>query len=394
MLTVFGKVASDFGIVYADLLDLKKRTVVLQGLSRFFNMETETSDLKVLSRKRRALTHQSRRSLTYQSEAPRLLESPKKGASKIKCPLTDMMLLEMRSVTLQYEPAPPLILRAKAAAYQGTLVCISSCGSGAGRQSLMRALAYKKFPSIGMISIPSHLRVVHVSSEPCILDRSAWGNLTFACSTEDPSRVLDICHQLEMSFTQQVLKKDLERMGMLTPELCRKCDVNKTAADSLLDHEDGTKWQHRLTDSEIAKIHLARAFVMNPEVLVLQRPFRRFSEGQGERRRLMDAIRNHINLRGLGLDPKTAGRRRPRTVFFTAEAKSQEEEADVVWTIMEDKSIAMRLGGQSASSSKKPVSNGVLDAMSLSSGTSGTSSVSALFWPCRVAAKATVEKDT
>jgi len=241
----------------------------------------------------------------------------------------------------------------------------------------MRALAYKIIPTSGVMFLPSHLRVVHVSSEPVVLDRSAWQNLTFGCDNPDPKRVVDICLLLEMSFTQQVLSTDLERLDLLTPELARMCDTNKVPADTLHDHEDGTKWQHRLTDSECAKIHLARAFIMNPEILILNRPFRRFAEGQGERKRLMEAIRSHIRTRGLALDSKSIARRRPRTVFFTAETLSQAEEADIVWTIGEDKKINMRLG-QSQEEPKPRASD-----------PAARSSVGAsLFWPCSSPANA------
>jgi len=225
------------------------------------------------------------------------------------------------------------------------MVCIASTHVKAGRHSFMRALAYKGFPLSGLMFIPSHLRIVHVSEDPYVLDRSAWRNLTFACPDADPRRVVDILVLLDMSYTQQVVALDLQQQGLLTNELRRKCDINKNAADTLREGDDIANWQERLSDSEIEKIHLARAFIMNPEVLVLQRPFRHFSEGQGERKRLMEAIRQHITCRGLGMDATTVGRRRPRTVFYTAEQKSEEDAADVIWEINDvDKSISMRLG--------------------------------------------------
>lgn len=245
----------------------------------------------------------------------------------------------------------------------------------------MRALAYKKFPEReGLIFIPSHLRVVHVFSEPALLDRTAWQNLVFACPNEGPNRVVDIMIMLDMSFTLQVVKADLARLGILTPELRRKCDTHKDKVNA--PPGDLLKWSHLMTDSEMAKMHLARALIMNPEVLVLQRPFRRFSEGQGERKRLMEAIHQHISSRGMCLDPSTVGRRRPRTVFFTAETKSQEEEADIIWTVNVDKSISMRLGSAApALTAKLEEATPSAESTALVSSATNRSNGS-FFWPC------------
>lgn len=222
--------------------------------------------------------------------------------------------------------------------------------------------------------------MLHVSADPIILARSAWENLILACDEDhaEPHRVVDILVYLEMSFVQQVVKSDLQQLGLLTPELSQKCDLNKIENDHLHGEDDVLRWRSRLTDSEVAKIHLARAFIMNPEVLILQRPFRRFSEGKGERKRLMYAIQEHLAQRGLATGPTTVGRRRPRTVFFTSETQSQEEEADVVWTINPDRSISMRLGSRRKEVEAKQQES-----------CSGLVSNS-LFWPCSLSKEAVV----
>lgn len=137
MLTVFGKVTGDFSSVYGDLLQLKKRAVVLQGLTRFFNMEQETHDLKDISERRCALAGIVRKQLLRNA-----------GAARPKFPLSDTMVLEVRNVTLQYAPAPPLLSYAKASANQGSLICIAAQQSGAGRRSFMRAWLINSFQGV------------------------------------------------------------------------------------------------------------------------------------------------------------------------------------------------------------------------------------------------------
>jgi ABC-type uncharacterized transport system fused permease/ATPase subunit len=292
------------------------------------------------NRKRRALTSMS-------------LEQLVKGDATLQCPLVDAIPIEVRNITLQHPLFPPLLRHANVSAQQGSLICVAG-PHGSGRHTFLRALAFKEFPSDGIIFIPSHLRVIHVSLDPVILKRSAWQNLTFSCPDADPLRVVEILKLLGLKHTLQVVAKDLERLELLTDELKLHCEDedSKCEHSALPDGDDARHWQHRLTHSEIAKIHLVRAFIANPEVLILQRPYRQFSEIHeghhinGEREILKGAIYDHISHRGLFMPIETVTRRRPRTVFFTAESKAQEEESDVIWRLDHNtlRSMSMSLG--------------------------------------------------
>lgn len=86
-----------------------------------------------------------------------------------------------------------------------------------------------------------------------------------------------------------------------------------------------------LTWTEKAKIHLARALVMNPEIMVADRPLSHYDEHEGDR--ILRIISEHVSGRGIEMPAASAGRRRPRTVFFSAETFDQEAQAHVIWNI-------------------------------------------------------------
>merc|ERR1719265_1164095 len=88
---------------------------------------------------------------------------------------------------------------------------------------------------------------------------------------------------------------------------------------------------------EKAKIHLARALIVNPEVLVMQRPLYHFGESVASD--MLGAMREYVDNRGLCLPKVTKSRRRPRTLFFSPTNYRQSKQADVVWEITHHRQI-------------------------------------------------------
>merc|ERR1712176_341542 len=79
---------------------------------------------------------------------------------------------------------------------------------------------------------------------------------------------------------------------------------------------------------------MARAFIMNPEVLVLQRPGSVFNEVMEWK--VLSAIKAHVDERGLAMCDASRHTRRPRSVFFTTDRKSQLAIADLVWVVKQN----------------------------------------------------------
>merc|ERR1712196_623585 len=122
---------------------------------------------------------------------------------------------------------------------------------------LMRLLAHRIFPDSGTIFVPSHLRVFHVCLDPHILAMSAWHNLTLGCThprQEDPLRMKRILEQFHLFGISMHLDKEWA-LGF-----------------DALDEISDCHWADSLTSTEKHKFCLARAFIMNPEVMAMQRP--------------------------------------------------------------------------------------------------------------------------
>ncbi|CAJ1364823.1 unnamed protein product [Effrenium voratum] len=98
--------------------------------------------------------------------------------------------------------------------------------------------------------------------------------------------------------------------------------------------EEDDTWQQCLTSTERMQIHLARAFISNPHVLVLHKPLMRF---YNEKLRLavMGVIRDFVDNRGLSLPAanEQSAKRRARTVIMSAFHAIEIEGADVLFEL-------------------------------------------------------------
>jgi len=103
------------------------------------------------------------------------------------------------------------------------------------------------------------------------------------------------------------------------------------------------QWFHTFSETELAKVHLARAFIANPEVLVLQRPLANYSAVSGNRGLVLSAIVEYVRQRGLCFSSNE--RRRPRTCFFSAPG-ADAAVADVTLNINDDGSVSASTSAQ------------------------------------------------
>merc|ERR1712187_935736 len=75
-------------------------------------------------------------------------------------------------------------------------------------------------------------------------------------------------------------------------------------------HVHSRKACETLSNTEVAKLHLARALIMNPEILILQRPLS-YHDHPDECKKILDTIIEHNKNRGVELPKDTVHRRRP-----------------------------------------------------------------------------------
>merc|ERR1711879_904963 len=113
--------------------------------------------------------------------------------------------------------------------------------------------------------------------------------------------------------------------------------LKRLASESGEATSDG-KWRHALTHTDRMVVHLARAIISDPNVLVIHRPLMRFFSHE-MREGVMKTLQHFVRERGVGRDPAAdkLERRRPRTVFFSSAHSHEAKEADVVWRLQDGK---------------------------------------------------------
>lgn len=152
----------------------------------------------------------------------------------------------------------------------------------------------------------------------------------------DVNRMKKILQMLGLEDLIGVLERDLhESIGDDNDEDA----IIKTAGNHLNIRDfRNSGWERSLNHSRRAKLHIARALIANPEVMVLQRAFQAFEEDLASE--LIDILRKHVQERGLCMDEDGRASRRPRSVFFCTESTAQAVQADTVWQMQpENKTI-------------------------------------------------------
>lgn len=104
-----------------------------------------------------------------------------------------------------------------------------------------------------------------------------------------------------------------------------------------------SRGKKRIAATDKAKIHLARALIVNPQIMAVQKPLIHFNADEQDA--MLQVFREHVDNRGLGQPVETVAKRRPRTVFLSVENDRHADEADIV--------LEMKLQGSTAGVSVK-----------------------------------------
>lgn len=209
---------------------------------------------------------------------------------------------------------------------QGQIIAIVG-GQGAGKSLLMRLLSYLTFPDSGFVFVPSHLRSLYVPQMIMMPEIPIWDNLTLGNPEAHPDRVREVVKGLNMHETSAILERylilkkaieDEKGATSLHPE-------HYTALDSI---QVDT---HSLPHAEVAKMQLARALIMNPELLIMQGPLSHFPDKTGTE--IWEALRQHRDNRGYKLPKEDLRYRRPRTLIFSPTSVDHLQEVDAIWEV-------------------------------------------------------------
>jgi len=360
---IIGDVAADFTELYTKMTSMKRTHDALFTLTRLFNLPTDLKLWQSVGSKRMDKTLLLRSGVfkTMSSQPPE-----DNGQVQFK---TDLIPLEVSKMAYEYPDSDEgWVLRdVSISVKQGNLIAVVG-PHGCGKATLLKLLGQCIFPSSGTIFMPTHLRILHVTQEPILLDVSALQNLTFGGANlrdTNPDRIRQILKKLEMGFLDDLVEQDLMRWeqqqarensavsgavttssdgefdgededelderSSITTALTHRSGNDGIIGERLTETDGGTPWYAKLTHTEKVKVHLARALIMNPEVIVCHRPFAHFSVEKGKI--MLNALKEHVENRGLMLPIENRFRRRPRTGFYIPESVAQAKAANVVWQV-------------------------------------------------------------
>jgi len=347
-LSVFGEISGDFSEGYQEMMKISSIACGLQGVTELLNRKTDLMNWKNVNRSRREDTKKARTAVMAEHKD-----------DDVAYP-TDLIPFKFTDMQYQFDTQGDegddgdngdngdedwQLRDVNFSVPQGSIVAIlRGAKHGSGRQTFLRLIAHELFPTKGKVFIPTHLRILHVTQESLILNMGLLDNLNFGVGSrfEGLTRVKEILKLL--SIPQKLIDqvhRDLGNDEEISIGIGSDDDTEAQSnccgatAEETADGEPDTAWMSNISYTERAKIHLARAFIMNPEVLILQRPLLHYSGTAQDN--ICKLIREHVSNRGYGLDPATKSMRRPRTVFVSVESGEDAKEinADMTWEMEE-----------------------------------------------------------
>jgi len=269
-------------------------------------------------------------------EEQRLEENKSKSCKRLGSLVkVDMIKIELRNITIRMGDEvvlDDLTIETR----QGKRILLAG-PERCGKKSILHVLAGIAFPTSGQVFVPGHLRTLYIHHHAHIVKASVYENLVFTCDQPALYQYDRLRKILQMMNCSQSLLDEFEKDIEYAVRHGRRPTLG---TDRREDDDLDKAWWARLSESDAVKLHIARGFVANPHVLLLNRPFIFFST-KAMRQRMEDLVDTFVSQRGLALpevDEAELRARRPRTVFFTTSLQD-EVKADVVWHI-ENKKIA------------------------------------------------------
>jgi ABC-type multidrug transport system fused ATPase/permease subunit len=182
---------------------------------------------------------------------------------------------------------------------QGHLVVLVG-HRGQGKSTILRLLGGVLLPDSGDLFIPSHLRIIHVMAEPIFFTMTLLENLRYGVDVHKGKSV----DEGEGSFDRIM-------------RICNRLNMPQTVID-LIKQDEVMHWDEILSMTQKALLHLARALIANPNVLVIHKPTMVFNEVAAGV--VMSALRSFVEDSGLEVQGERMNRRM-RTCILTSKDK-------------------------------------------------------------------------
>lgn len=351
MIAVLKELGDRFQGMYDDLANWVQAGAPLCSLTRMLNLETDVLERMRRNRSRRTFMKEMLEN-HYKSQQAGIRDPPGPVSFFDRVPIC------LDGIQIQYIKA---LNDVEVQVMPGTMLFIMG-GHATGKTTLVRILTdihIPKAPDKGQAIFSSHNRCLHVSNVPQILPYlNLYENLTFGDDSADPRRVLKIFDRVAGNAGQNWLKDELERNMAENHDTSRESSVEQGTASSeraLLrttskGHAKKKKdmdWHLRLSFNEEKMVHLTRALVYNPEILVLSKPTA--DADRADVNMILGLMREFVDQRGVECDADSRDIRRPRTAIFSGgeatDANKAEEMSDIVWHLSGDHGLTVELGG-------------------------------------------------
>jgi len=142
----------------------------------------------------------------------------------------------------------------------------------------------------GTLFVPPHLRVLHVAQTPLFFQGTLMENMLFGVHPGDEDGSVE---RVQLIFQKLGISDSISQMLLTNKQFCPE-EVGQT---------------------EAVLLHLARAFITNPDIMCVHKPVLTMDSRMGSR--LLCAFEEFVRQRGLAKEPKNLPRRRKRTCIIT-----------------------------------------------------------------------------
>jgi len=174
---------------------------------------------------------------------------------------------------------------------QGKLVCIA----GEGKSTVLKMLSAHILPrDIGRsatVFVPVHMSHIFVEDIAIFFNNmTMYENLTFG--------------------VRKKADADIHRVNMICGVVgCADVTISRISKEDI-------NWEPKLSHTQLQLLSVARALIANPSILCIQQPCNGL--GSKQSRKLIVALKRHVDEHGLELDNEVSMCRHPRMCFFTA----------------------------------------------------------------------------
>eukprot|EP00746_Dinoflagellata_sp_MGD_P146570 gnl/MRDRNA2_/MRDRNA2_79025_c0_seq4.p1 gnl/MRDRNA2_/MRDRNA2_79025_c0~~gnl/MRDRNA2_/MRDRNA2_79025_c0_seq4.p1 ORF type:complete len:1886 (+),score=324.25 gnl/MRDRNA2_/MRDRNA2_79025_c0_seq4:134-5791(+) len=305
-LEIFQEIGVAWTAIYVILLDMQGTFPALKRIVRFMNLQVDVPKRMKLNRQRR------NDGLFERAEAHNKFygaQKEREGSSSYFQYAIDTVPIK---VGVNWMFAQGLQgISASCTIQQGSFVALvgHSC---TGKATMLKLLGSVLLPESG-IFIPPHLRALHVSEAPLFFDGTLLQNLCFGVDDRDSDASLE-----------RVIA--IAKMLYLPEKII-----------SLIESTEIKPWGEILSMTEKILLNLARAFITNPEMLLMHKPSLAFDDATAYNTILL--LQRYVKEKGLVQDMSQISLRRPRTCIITAGRPAGVELADQVLLVDSKKGV-------------------------------------------------------